>query len=397
MGKKEIEEVLVKIFLGFTGLLILALFLVLITFLTIEGVKMNPWLIPFLANNWPWFATTLGLVAVLTAIVFLKKYVGRTLKKGWGTMKKICKSNLGFALMLVGIYFSFYFFVLPKMPRLSAWALVKIFLAIGSFSILAAVLVAITAITLSSKKGKDKEKSGSLIRNIPSNHVWILRYAFHSDPGDETHEPKGYVAKREGWRWYLPYLLHVDMGLIDMAPKARDPEKLTKVNTSDNQTAEVDWQFETEIFDPIRFIIRARDENGRVQFEDQKIKAILSRSCSDKTQEELTRFQPGDLKAMSDKALNEFNTAISFFGIRALSLDIKKIIMPEEIRDAAEYQTVTKSRAETAKVKGQELKTIINATGASPTVTVAADIIRGGLNDLVELIGSFKKRNNKGD
>ena len=70
--------------------------------------------------------------------------------------------------------------------------------------------------------------------------------------------------------------------------------------------------------------------------------------------------------------------------------------LPEEIRAVAEYGVVTEKRKEIAKSKGDELQHIISRTGASPTVTVAADIIRGGLNDLVELIGSLKSKKKGG-
>ena len=369
--------------------------LIVIVYLGKELCKENPQIVQFIVQFWPRLIAMVGLIVALTVSIFFRKSIKKILQKGWNAMGKIGKSNTGFGLLMLVFFISFCFVILPKIPKFNTWALVKIALAMGSFSILLIILIAITAITLSSKN-KDKEKSSeSLIRNIPSNHVWILRYAWHSDPGDETHEPKGYIAKKEGWSFYLPHLVHIDMGLVDLAPKARDPEELTKINTSDNQTAEVDWQIETIIFDPIRFIVRARNEEGRVQFENQKIKAILAHLCSNKKQSDLTHFEKGELQLMGADVLNEFNQAMLSFGIRAISLDIKKIVMPEEIRAAAEYTTVSKQRLVAAESKGEELQKIISATGASPTVTVAADIIRGGLNDLVELIGSFKKRNNK--
>lgn len=385
------------------------------------------------------FAVLIIITAILIAIImigkqqrqtpapgntFRKKFVG-ILRAAWQNSKKIkggviimarkvWQNNFLFAVffatIMVIVFLLFHFFILPKIPKLSPFELAKIFFVIILFVCVVISGIIIAAVKVYSDSKNKEGISGSIIRNIPSNQVWVLRNAWFSDPGSienkeitdstgkkttvtiEKEPPKGYRAKPEGWRFYIPYLWHIDMGLVDLAPKARDPEDLTKINTSDNQTAEIDWQIETVIDDSVKFIVRAKNEQGRETFEDQKIKAILAHICSGKTQKDLTNFKENDLKEMSKNVLEQFNQAIAIFGIKAISLDIKKIIMPEEIRDAAEYKTVTKQRLDAANNKGKELQRIIGKTGANPTVTVAADIVRGGLTDLVELIESFKKK-----
>ena len=197
---------------------------------------------------------------------------------------------------------------------------------------------------------------------------------------------KGYKEKREGWRFYVPKVWHEDIGTVNRMPVARNPEKRIIVNTKDNQTAEIDYRIVTVISDPIRFFLRARDQ--REDQEDQRAEVIFNRISAFFTQEQLTLFGDNKLLTISRSARHLFSIEMRHLGIRATSLEIQTILMPEEIRDTAEYQTVTKQRAEIAATKGLELKTIIDATGANKTAVVLADVIRGGVIDAIEATAS---------
>lgn len=255
------------------------------------------------------------------------------------------------------------------------------------------LLVGLAIIALNSSKDK-----GDIIRNVPENHAWVIRFAFWSNPGDETENPKGYFALREGWKIYIPGFFK-DMGFVDLAPKPRDPNSIT-VNTADNQTAEVDWRIETVISDPIKFMVRVRNSEEREKFEDQRSGIIFAQKCSQHTQENLTIFGNEALKKMGDEAKDNFNQQMDFFGIQARDLSIQKILPPTEIRDTAEYATITNQRAKIAVTKAAELKAIIEGTTTdaaqtNPTQVVIADIIRGGLIDLAELFLPFLGKKGK--
>jgi len=208
-------------------------------------------------------------------------------------------------------------------------------------------------------------------------------------------ELKGYREKKEGWNYYIPRVWHEDVGTVNRMPIARSPEENITVNTKDNQTAEIDYRIVTVISDPIRYSLRVKTEEQRIAQENQKSEVVFNRISSFFTQEQLTSFEGNNLLNLTRIAKHFFNIEMRHLGIRSTSLEIKTLLMPEEIRDTAEYQTVTEGRAKVAGIKGKELKTIIKKTGASPTAVVLADLARGTIIDTVEAVSHFFSKEKK--
>lgn len=238
------------------------------------------------------------------------------------------------------------------------------------------------------KEGDEEEKIegdqllAGILRNTPANKVWITRSSFGSNIENLT----GYRTQKEGWGYYIPYY-HENLGFVDLSPIPRDPESIT-VNTSDNQTAIIDWRIETFIPDDnesaITFAVKVN--GNREKFEDQKASVILNQICSEETQENLTTIEKGELEKMRKKATERFNDEMKDLGIQARALEIKKILMPEEIRAAAEYKTVTEKREEVAVIKARELKTIIDATESDATKVVMTDMVRDMVTNIADVL-----------
>jgi len=251
--------------------------------------------------------------------------------------------------------------------------------------ILAAVAVAATALKTDAIEQLENEQTllGGVIRNVSANQVWVLRNAWHSDLEDKK---KGYTEKKEGWRVYIPKILHIDMGMVDLSPLPRDPEPII-VNTKDNQTATIDWRIETKVIDPTRFLVLVN--GNREDFENQRASVVFNQLSSQKDQEDLTKFSQDELEELCTKARDTFNEGIAYLGIEAISLQIRKIMMPAEVQAAAEYRTVSKIRKEAAETKGGELSEIIRATGADPTRVVVFDSVRDILTNLIDPLANF--------
>jgi len=285
------------------------------------------------------------------------------------------------------------------------------------------------------EREKVQEIFGGIIRNVPANFAWVTRNVWFSDPEDE--KMKGYKAMKEGWRFFIPWLWHSSLGLIELNPQPRDPQSIT-VNTSDNQTAIIDFRLVTFVSDAKAFAIKVGD--NRKSFEDQAASVVLNQIASEETQLELTEINQvivneqnellytikkikddkekngNDQKKQKENQEEQINTlmqnqsneriseleyigrrAVELFngrmeklklGIKAKSLDIQKILMPEEVRAAKEYETVTETREKVAKTKAKELDTIASTTGADPTKVVLADIIRDGVTNVVDLLAN---------
>ena len=84
--------------------------------------------------------------------------------------------------------------------------------------------------------------------------------------------------------------------------------------------------------------------------------------------------------------MGEFNQRMVQFGIEATALEVQKILMPEEIRAAAEYATVTEQRKKVAPLKAEELRIITQETKADPTAIVRMDMIRDMLTNVADII-----------
>src|SRR3989338_8463056 len=77
-----------------------------------------------------------------------------------------------------------------------------------------------------------------ILTQVPTGHRLVLRNAWVSrfdDPAD----PKGYSIDSEGWQFWLPLLWHMFVALVDIRPRALDPEAF-RVNTVDGQEVDVD-------------------------------------------------------------------------------------------------------------------------------------------------------------
>ncbi|NIN92481.1 hypothetical protein GTO36_05775 [bacterium] len=227
---------------------------------------------------------------------------------------------------------------------------------------------------------------GGIVRNIPANYAWVLRSAWGSniDKVDKKGRRFGYKIRREGWNWYLPYLLHIDVDCVDLSPQPRDPKAIT-VNTADNQTAIIDWRIVTIVSDPALFAVKVN--GNRIEFEDQAATVFINQRCSEETQQKLTKFSEGQLRKMGGEVRDRFNEEVeNFLGIKAEAIEIQKILPPEEVRTAAEYETVTKRRKEVARHKGVELSRIIEATKSDPTKIVMMDMARDVVTNLVDIV-----------
>jgi len=296
-----------------------------------------------------------------------------------------------FTLSVVGITSGIYFLIreYPIQISIGTKLLLGFVVLLFLIIVIGGVSIAARKTTEEAKKTKETEGTkegvqllGGYIRNVPANMVWVLRRSLF---GSSIETLEGYKAKSEGWRFKI-LGWHEDLGLVDLSPQPRDPKAIT-INTQDNQTAIIDWRIETFIPDGNSAIKFAGKVNGnREKFEDQKATVILNQLCSQKSQDDLTRFGPNELKDdITDPAKGQFNKEMADLGIQARALEIKKILMPEEVRAAAEYETVTKKRKEVAVVKGEELKTIIAATEADPTKVVMADMARDMLTNLADV------------
>jgi len=244
--------------------------------------------------------------------------------------------------------------------------------------------------TREKKEGEEEKRKdwllGGIIRNVPANCAWVLRWAWGSniDEFDRKKRRRGYRIRREGWSWYLPYLLHIDVGSVDLSPQPRDPKAIT-INTADNQTAIIDWRIVTIVSDPALFAVKVN--GNRIEFEDQAATVVFNQRCSKETQKALTEFGDDQLKKMGGEVTERFNEEIeSLLGIHGIALEIKKILPPEEVRAAAEYQTVTERRKEVALAKGEELRRIIEATKSDPTKITMMDMGRDVVTNIVDIV-----------
>lgn len=242
-----------------------------------------------------------------------------------------------------------------------------------------------------------------IIRNVPTNQVWILRNAWYSNPGDRNTPPKGYYAKPEGWHFWIPYLWHIDLGLVSLVPVIRDPTNIV-VNTRDNQTVEVDWRMETVIpsgldvdrtapKDPYVSAkkFKARAEQSREDIEVGNASAIINLLCS---AHNMSGENPKGLTNMADTEIvtniadpakrrfndepiagePEFRGVLKYYGIKAIRIDVQKFMPPEVLRDEAAHRAAAAVRADAAAQEAiayeREVGGVVG-TGAPPDARAA--------------------------
>jgi len=312
------------------------------------------------------------------------------MKEFWQRERWFTWFTVSMMLMFGGIY------SLTHGIQLSGWTKLLLGFVVLLFLILlmGGVAIAESKRTKETKEKKEVKETkegaqllGGIIKDVPANQRWVLRNALGSDIDDlDIHgRPRGYQARKPGWDFCIPYY-HIDLGFVDLSPQPRDPEAIT-VNVKNNQTAIIDWRIETFIPDSnsaIKFAVKVN--SNRKEFEDKKATVIFNHLSSQKTQDDITNFDTDELKKFAEDAADQFNEDMADLGIQARALEIKKILMPEEIRAAAEYETVTKKREKVAIIKGKELKTIITATKADPTKVVMTDMARDMLTNLADVV-----------
>jgi len=264
--------------------------------------------------------------------------------------------------------------------------LIKISFLTRLLSIIFFVLAVISILLLAAKPKEEKEKKekeekakegavffGGYVQDVPANQLWVLRRTLFGSDVDgkldkKTRLPPGYFVRKEGLNYKIP-IYHDDLGLVDKSPVPKDPERIT-VNTKDNQTATFDWRKVTCIPDPISAVkFAAKVGPNRDEFENKQAEVIFNRIASRETQAELTEFKQdeeggkGELENISEEATTEFNKKMKKLGLglKALALEVKKILPPTEVIAAAEHQTISAKRAEAAVFKGIELTAIAAA------------------------------------
>lgn len=329
-------------------------------------------------------------------------------RKRVGVIKALWQNNISYTLLWTIIGVLIIWAVLPKGYSRSVKLLlisspILFTAAVIILIILAAIAIGAAVIQKRTPDDSDSETRGinqllgGIFKRAPANQVWVTRrtlFGCDIDKPDKTGKPLGYRAYKATWGYFIPGY-HEDLGVIDLSPQPKDPPAIT-VNTKDNQTAIVDWRKITFIPDEISAMKCAAKVNGnRDDFEDQQATVIFNQICSQKTQNDLTEFDSNELAKAAKEAAKLFNRQMKKLdiGIKAKSIEIKKILMPEEVRAAAEYKTVSQKRLEVASIKGNELKTIIEATGADATKIAISDMIRAVLMDLADpIVNAFRTR-----
>ncbi len=310
-------------------------------------------------------------------------------KKEKSEIRKFLKKEWLFTLIaistILGLHFSKQYYPISTTTKLIIGFVLLLFFA------LIFVLFSAGGSAFRKKEGEEEENSGEgavflggYIRDVPANKIWVLRRTLF---GSDIDIPEGYFAKPEGFRIKIP-LYHDDLGLVDKSPLPRDPEGIT-VNTKDNQTAIIDWRIVSIVTNPIVFAVKVN--GNREEFENQAANVVFNSLSTEKNQDDLTSFEGDKLEDLSDEAKIKFNEKIGYLGIEAERLEIQKILMPEEIRAAAEYATVTEQRKKVAPLKAEELRIITKETEADPTTIVKMDMIRDMLTNIADIaVNAFR-------
>lgn len=299
-------------------------------------------------------------------------------KEGWFTL-----TMMGIA---GGVYSLTYLISLGTKLLLGLILLLLLTLLISGAAIVSAQLKKKEGASESTEKNKESllHEVKAIIANVPENHIWVLRNVWGSNP--DTFE--GYWEKKEGWRIFIPYLVHDEVKLISLVPLQRDPD-LIEVNTKDNLLPLVDYRTKTWVAQypasdklaidkaAIKYSLRIED---RVAVEDQWTHVALNRVsadhyCSKPVDTEgigLTEMTREELEELSTEVTKIFNQEMEFFGIKG-EIAIQNIRPPRAIEAAASQVTVAKLRQTAANYEAAAMKKVIQETGASPTWTLIAE------------------------
>lgn len=260
-------------------------------------------------------------------------------------------------------------------------------LLLGGMSIFSAKSKEKAPDTTEKKEESLMDKLKIIIANVPENHIWVLRNVWRSNP--DTY--KGYWEKPEGWRIFIPWVVHDEIKLVTLVPLQREPD-LIEVNTKDNLLPLVKYRIKTWVarYDvgnkPVvdnaatKYALRIED---RVDVEDQWAHVTLNRITSnyfcskseDGNEIGLTEMTEEDLREkLSVPATELFNEEMKHFGIQG-EIAIHNIRPPKAIEAASSQVSVAKLREAAATPEAAAMKKVIDATKANPTWVLLAETL----------------------
>jgi len=266
-------------------------------------------------------------------------------------------------------------------------------LLIGLILVLLFAIVAGGASVMATNKKKEGEKNKekteknpeslmdevkAILADVPENHIWVLRNVWGSDPEKKPY--RGYQAKKEGLRIFIPKVWHDEVRLVSLVPLQRDPD-LVEVNTKDNILPLVDYRTKTWVAQnkiggheevenaAIKYALRVKD---RAELEDQWIQTVLNRTtagyfCSKPKDSNnpgdigLTEMNESQLNKLAEKITKGFNEEMKHFGIQG-EITIHNIRPPKVIEAASSQVVVSKLREEASQHEAAAMKKVIDET-----------------------------------
>lgn len=317
----------------------------------------------------------------------------KKLRDFWQREGRFTLTMVSITVMFGGIYF------FTHGIQLSVWTKLLLGLVLSLLLILLISGVTIMSTQFRRKvkalesEGTSKKKESllyelkSIFANVPSNHIWVLRNIWRSNPN--TFE--GYYEKEEGWRLFIPYLIHDEAKLVSLVPVQKDPY-LIEINTRDNLLPLVDYRIKTWVAQypgggkpainkaAIKYALRIKD---RFAVENQLAHVALNQISSDYFCSKpiegteavgLTEMNRKQLERLSKNATAVFNKEMDYFGIQG-EISIQNIRPPKAIEAASSQISVAKLRESAAEHEATAMKKVIQGTGASPDVALITESI----------------------
>lgn len=286
-------------------------------------------------------------------------------------MKKIFWSVLVLGVIGIG--------VVATVPVKYLWLVLALLFIIP---VLATILVGfvLPSIAISGIGGTAECGDGSkppVILNIPKNTAMVVRNAWRSNPQTGG----GYIAKREGWNFWVPTIWHVFEGFVDLMPVQED-ERPMESNSQDHQLVTIDTQVTYWVDDPVLFKIMVKSFQDASKLVFQKLTIILNSASSSKTEQELTGMGKAELRQFSNEASTDLNAALADYGIET-KVGIQNIHPPLEVQAAHTRKRAAKIEEEASAAEAAAVKKMIDETGASPTWTVIASMLGDALRGIL--------------
>ncbi len=272
----------------------------------------------------------------------------------------------------------------------------KLFIGItGIFVAIAITVIGIGAILLvGSLVGVFGSSTGTtngkrpIIFNVPKNNIWVLRNVWKSNP--ITLE--GYQEKKEGWRFYIPFIWHSDEGLVSLVPVQHDAAIYT-VNCIDGNDVKIDTRLtyfvrekkEDDQKTATKFLLNTVDtdvDNLIVQ----RAKVAINRAMDVGSQEALS-WTPDMKKTYGNKATEIANTLLcddggKDYGIESI-INVENISPPPAIKEAMDKKTAAQIEAIAAVSEAKAMKIIKDETGANPTWVMLSQTIGDALRAIL--------------